>query len=475
MFQRFFEKLDAWAQKRAADPYFLWKLFGAALFLRVAFVMLHPQINLISDMLGYHESAVSLLDYGDFRVKGRLSATRPPLYSVYIYLVYYLFGTGNLFALRLSQAVLGSFTAVLTYKLARKVFSDRAAVWAGLFYALYPAGIGYCDMILTETLFTFLLMAGLIFLVDVPDGKYSDAVLAALFLGAATLTRTVLFLFPLGLLIFYVLFYRKRFSYLPKLVLLVVTFWLVLVPWMARNQRVFQEPILTTKSGVDFYLYNHNPFINILFNYSVEGEDVFQGIVPWKLSELERDRICREAAIEWIKEHPFLFLFKGVRMQWNFFGVEREFVWSLIAGYWGRIPRWMLALSFFVFAPWIYILMPMFIWGVVYSWKRCPKARNLLLMIGYFLAVTFVYYGFSRHRAPLNPVMMVFAGFALTQSSTILSELRFSVIRRHPRAMLALGIFAFYVVGWLLEIAVDAGSLFNLGFTHEVWKNFSID
>jgi len=243
---------------------------------------------------------------------------------------------------------------------------------------------------------------------------------------------------------------------------------------MARNQRVFGEPLLTTKSGVDFYMYNHNPFRLILLNYSLEGKEVFDGVVPWQLSEMERDKLCRNAGIEWVKKHPGLFLFKGVRMQWNFFGVEREYIWSLIAGYWGGIPRWQLFLSFLVFAPTIYILMPLFIWGVVYSWKNFSAKKNLLLLIVYFLAVTFVYYGFSRHRTPLNPIIMSFAGFAMTVWPKIFADLKTPGILRRPQTVIALGLLAFFIIGWILEIFMDVGTVgtfLSLRFTHAGWHD----
>lgn len=471
MLNSLLQKMNRWAESAASDPLFLWKLFGVALLLRVFLVLLHSQVNLISDMLGYHESAVSLLQSGELRVKGRLSATRPPLYPLFMYIIYYLSGAGNIFVVRLVQSVIGALTAVLTFKLTEKVFDRKTAVWAGLLFAIYPAGWGYCDLILSEALYTFFFIAGLYFFVDVPRGTFQDAFFAGLLLGLATLTRTVLFLFPIPFALYYFIFYRKRFSYLPKLAVFMATFWIVLIPWFARNERVFEKPIMTTKSGVDFYLYNHSPFMFILYNYSLEDSEFMGDIVPWKLSEMERDSLAREVGVRWVKENPLLFIFKGIRMQWNFFGVEREYIWSLIAGYWGRIPRWQIALVFLIFAPTIYLLMPLFIWGVVYSWKKHQRIWNLLIITAYFLAVTFAAYGFSRHRTPLNSVMMAFAGFALVNCSSILPDLKLKGILRKPQALVAFGLLIFFIIGWLLEIATDIGSFFNLGFTYTDWHD----
>lgn len=465
-----FRRIERWADQAAADKNFVWKLFLIALVFRAGLIFLHSNVNLISDMLGYHESGMSLLENGELRVKGRLSATRPPLYPIFIYLVYYMFGAGNIFALRLLQTLIGSFTVLLTFKLAEKIFSSKAALWAGLLLVLYPAAWGYCDLVLSETLFTFLFVAGLYFLVDLPQGKISQAFNAGVLLGLATLTRTVLYQFSLFFSVTYLIFSRRRFSYLPKLAIFVISFWVVLLPWLARNQRVLGKPILTTKSGVDFFLHNHSPLKFILLNYSQEDEATMQGIKPWALTELERDNLAREAAVKWIKGHPLLFLFKGVRMEWNFFGTEREYVWSIFGGFWGRTARWQTAVLLLVFAPTIFILMPLFIWGVVYGWKEFPLSKNLLLIIAYFLVVTFVYYGFSRHRFPLNPVMMIFGGYAITQLPEIIKDLKPPGILRRPRVSIALGLLTFFAIGWALEIVVDFGSLLHVGFELPEWR-----
>lgn len=471
MIKRIFQYCDRWTEAFIQDRFFLLKLFLVALALRIGLILLHPQVNLVSDMLGYHESGMSLLQNGDLRVKGRLSASRPPLYPIFIYMIYYLFGAGNIFAVRICQAVLSAITCLLSYRLGEKVFDKRAAVWAGLLMAIYPAAWSFSDLILSETLFIFLFVSGVLFLIELPRGRFSDAVFAGFFLGLATLTRTALYLFPVLFSVVALFFFRERWKMLSGLALFIFVFWLVLIPWQARNARVFGKPILTTKSGVDLFFYNHNPLSYIIYNYSKEDSEELQGIVAWKLSETQKDDLCRKAAINWIREHPFLFLFKGIRMQWNFFGVEREYGWSLLAGYWGKVPRWQLALILLVTAPGIYLLMPLFIWGAAYAWDRSPERITLFVIIAYFLALTFVYYGFARHRAPLNPIMMVFAGYFLANWRHAADDLKIAGILRRKRALLAIAVFGFFILGWILELYVDFGSALHLGFMHEHWKN----
>lgn len=471
--KRLLRRLDLWAESLTADRWFLLKLFILAAILRAGLILLHPQINLSADMLGYHESAISLLRTGELKVKGRISGSRPPLYPIFMYLVYYVFGAGNLLAVRLIQALLGAAASVLTVVLGRKIFNARVAVWGGLLFALYPAAWTFADMIMSEVLFTVLLLAGLIFLVDLPKGRMSDAALAGVMLGLATLTRAMMYQFPLFFAAVYLLASKKHWKQLPQLAIFVVSFWIVLMPWIARNNRVFGKPIMNTKSGVDLYFYNHNPFRYILYNYSEEAKISRGDIKIWSFSEMQRDSMAHEGAVAWIKQHPFLFAFKGVRMQWNFFGVEREYLWWLLAGFWGRVPKWEVAALFPIVAPTVYLLIPLFIWGLVYSWKKFPGKNLLLWLLFYNLAITFVYYGYSRNRMPLNPILMLFAGYALTQYEPILEDLKRPGLLRRPLVLAAFGLLTFILIGWALELFVDLGSFLHLGFTGFDWGEIS--
>jgi 4-amino-4-deoxy-L-arabinose transferase-like glycosyltransferase len=471
--QRLLQKLDLWAERLASDRLFLLKLFVTAFLLRAALILLHSQVNLSADMLGYHESAMSLLRSGELRIKGRLSASRPPVYPIFIYLVYYIFGPGNILMLRLIQAVLGGVISVLTVLLGRKVFSAKVGVWGGLFYTLYPAAWTFSDMVMSEILFTVLLMSSLFFLVDFPRRRMSDAVLAGILLGSAAMTRTVLYQFPLFFAAIILITSKQRWKHVPHLVVFLLSFWIVLLPWMARNNRVFSKPVITTKSGVDLYFYNHNPFMYIIYNYREEESLNHLSQKTWAMSETGRDSLARNIAVAWIEQHPLLFAFKGVRMQWNYFGIEREYLWWLLAGYWGKVPKWQIALMFPLIAPWAYLLIPLFIWGLVYSWKKIRAKSALLWVLVYNLAVTFVYYGYSRSRMPLNPILMLFAGYALTQYQPILDDWKSPGVFKRPLVLAALGLLAFIILGWALELFVDLGSFLHIGFTGFDWGEIS--
>ncbi len=174
----------------ADDPKFPLKLFLTALTVRILFTLIHPQIYLISDMLGYNEAAMSLLEDGEFRVKGVISASRPPMYPFFLTVVYFVFGQ-SLLAVRLMQAVVGAITAVMVFQTGKLMFDRKTAALAGIFYAFYTASWALGDILLTESLFTLLMIISVYFMIRIGESGSPWVIFwAGLFAGAAALTRT---------------------------------------------------------------------------------------------------------------------------------------------------------------------------------------------------------------------------------------------------------------------------------------------
>jgi 4-amino-4-deoxy-L-arabinose transferase-like glycosyltransferase len=195
------------------------------------------------------------------------------------------------------QVILGSLTVVATYLIARKHFYRGIAIVSALLFALSPIAIKYTGVILTESLFTFLLVAACYFW----GNKMSKA--AGLLFGLASLTRPIIFpfLLLLPLISFFPSFRRMRRS----LFTITVISTLVTVPWIARNSLLFGQPTLSLSSGygtnllqgtVETPLYGDNlwPFTNLPLTQNVEG-----------LNEVEQDRRKTKLAVNRIAENPF--------------------------------------------------------------------------------------------------------------------------------------------------------------------------
>jgi 4-amino-4-deoxy-L-arabinose transferase-like glycosyltransferase len=125
---------------------------------------------------------------------------------------------------------------MLTYGLGRLTFGRPAGLIAGLLVALNGALVLSGQSIMTETLFTFLLVATLLaLLLAGRSGHWGWAMLAGLGLGASALTRPVaqalVTLVPLAFLIYT----RRPWPVVRGTVLVGLGFAVLLVPWMVRN------------------------------------------------------------------------------------------------------------------------------------------------------------------------------------------------------------------------------------------------
>jgi hypothetical protein len=145
------------------------------------------------------------------------------------------------------MGILANFAlAVLSGWLIWKILSDlcpgtKAAFWGVLFYCFEPVGFLYSEKLLTETLFTALLLLFILHLLRFLRGaSYRNLALAAIELGAATYVRPVSLY--LGLLLVSPLFLLMRQASWRKRVFNAILFPLIfgftLMPWTIRNSRV---------------------------------------------------------------------------------------------------------------------------------------------------------------------------------------------------------------------------------------------
>jgi 4-amino-4-deoxy-L-arabinose transferase-like glycosyltransferase len=203
-----------------------------------------PALN--SDSEGYLQIAENLNEYGSFSESPEPplipNSFRTPLYSTFIAGILAL-GAGKIGVI-IIQIILASLTSVLIYMLGIKFLSYKVALLAAILFAIEPYSIFISGIMLTETLFTFLLVLS-IYLFTKNSNFKNELLLkggAGIVLGLTTLTRPLtIFLIPLGFLIIILMKWRKFRIQLT--VLLAIVFLsgslLTLVPWMIRNNNTF--------------------------------------------------------------------------------------------------------------------------------------------------------------------------------------------------------------------------------------------
>ncbi len=118
---------------------------------------------------------------------------RPPLYVLFLGSIYRVAGH-DFTAARVVQAYLGALTCLLVFVLGKQVLNRWVGLAAALLMADYSFLINFTPRLMSETLFIFLMLGGLILLLWARGGGLWRYFWAGVGLGLADLTRPVLLL-----------------------------------------------------------------------------------------------------------------------------------------------------------------------------------------------------------------------------------------------------------------------------------------
>ncbi|MCC7368885.1 MAG: glycosyltransferase family 39 protein [Chloroflexi bacterium] len=329
-----------------------------ALLLRLAFLYRVPVI-LTGDSQSHYLPGYDLLFGNEFEPELR----RPPGYAFFVAGVIATLGE-DLRALAFAQHLLGVGLALLTYLLGRLTFGPVAGRWAGLLAGLLVAANGALILsgqsVMTETLFTFLLLATLVLLVlAARGGAWGWALAAGLLLGVTALTRPVaqalVALVPVAFLICHPASWRRPWPIVRGTALVGVGFALVLVPWMLRN--LAEHGTLAAAGGLGRSLvartikYDEGFFDQarpvVEGDFKSEARQFIRGkrntirnsrsvrstqaglMKEYGLTQAQSDRIMREVATDVILENKTYYLVGSLKMAWQIvLGKEKEDTYS---------------------------------------------------------------------------------------------------------------------------------------------------
>lgn len=240
-------------------------LFLAALVLRLllfAFIAPEPRKFYTYDSDGYERRAMNLLRYGQFASEAAPPLTpdldRTPVYPLYLAAVFGLAGRQPWLAVLL-QLLLGSLTAAAAYLLARELrLPHRAGLLAGLAVALDPVSALSATRLLTETIFTLLVVLGALLLVrHLQTLGPGWGLAAAGALALAALTRPIAQFLPLALLPLYAFaeWRAGRRAALAGAALFLAVSLVLTYSWAYRNYRVAGIFTLSTISDTNLVYY----------------------------------------------------------------------------------------------------------------------------------------------------------------------------------------------------------------------------
>jgi len=302
---------------------------------RVVWIFAMPYfvpLTMQADPQEYNQLAKNLLSGNGYRLWGlkghflallgdRLkepTASRPPLYPVIVAAVYWLVGE-RYRAVFLLHCLMDVVTILAGFALARLLFDDvRVALLAAGFCAFYLPFFQQDVVLMTESLVTLLTTLYLLALVvAVRQRRFGWFAVAGAFLGAAALARpgALALCLPLGAALVFIL--RRagvgwaRAVAMPAVML--VSFGLVLSPWIVRNAVVFGEFIPgSTLTGrvmlTGLYMATIDPSKGVAPLVPDQARHKVEG-----LGEVATNDILTREAIRYLVRHPLVWLLDAPR------------------------------------------------------------------------------------------------------------------------------------------------------------------
>lgn len=396
-----------------------------AVVVRLTILAMTPDLGVrIADERDYHDLATSLVDGRGFESRFGPTSLRPPLYPGFVATAWSLTDSRSLQVIRALQGVLGLATAGLVFLLTRRLYDERAATAAAAVIAFYPALLLSHSLLLTETLFTFLLAAaGLAVVATLQQPRPLAALGGGVLMGLAALTRSIVWPFPLVLAPFIALVGRGTpRQRLACAALLLAGHALVLTPWAIRNTRLQGVPVVVdTMGGLNLRMgnYEHTPHDRIWDAVSMAGSKSWVAGLPpsppagGEWTEGLKERWARERAVEFILEHPALSLKRGGIKFADFWGLDRDFLAGVQRGLFNP-PAWAAAVAGLALLAGFPLVIGLTLLAICLrppaDWR---SHLALWLLVAFVTALHSLVFGHPRYRLPLTPVFAVYAGAAL--------------------------------------------------------------
>lgn len=290
--------------------------------------------------------------------------------------------------------------------LARRVAGDAAALAAGAIYSIDPILLFFHGLVLTEIPFIGLLWPAMYFLWRAREtGRLRFAAAAGALLGLGALTRSSALPLAVVLPAVIALFRTGRevagdagraARWLPTLIA-----WMallaVLSPAIVRNHRLLGTFVPVRTGGGATLLESLGPWAD----GGPGMEKVAWPPVPPDANEAQRDRIHRDAALDWAAAHPR----DALRLAW----VKLRRTWSITLhapGYTGRL---------YDVIGWTTVA-PVFVAAAVGAWRLRRRAGVLAFLLTPALLIALMhllFVGSVRYRVPAMPGLFILAGVAV--------------------------------------------------------------
>nr|MBN2276206.1 glycosyltransferase family 39 protein [candidate division Zixibacteria bacterium] len=393
-----------------------------ALCLRVAVVIFMP-FRLWIDYQVYDELARHWVEVGGYYVGQFPTAYRPPGYPFFLSRLYAIFGThpqiGAVANIALSLAIM-----LISYLIIRRILNEGSARWTMVILAFFPSQLLFVNLLASEPLFTALFLTAVyIFILACRRRRNQNWYILAggVFLGLATLTRAITLLYLIVPVVFWLAVTRTWRKTITYTLVALIGLTLVVSPWMIRNYRQKGKFTISTNRGINLLIGNQ-PGSGMGWNQPVTEE--FSIGDPTR--EVYIDSVGWSRGIQYIESDPIGFVKRGFLKILYFYAVDMEGLgYELVeAADNDRFDRYVIV-GLLTETYYIMILMFAFFGGLILL--RRPRAAGkllILLTIGYWTAVHFVFFADGRFHFPLIPFISGLAAIYIERMTGFTSRLR---------------------------------------------------
>jgi 4-amino-4-deoxy-L-arabinose transferase-like glycosyltransferase len=373
-----------------------------------------------SDQVSYHHLALRVIagegfsfgeDWWPATRAGEPTAHWSFLYTLYLVLIYSLFGPHPLVARLIQAVIVGVLQPWLAYRLGKTLFTPKVGLWAAFLTAVYAYFIYYGGTLMTEPFYITAILGVLslaIQLAQPGSNKWKTSLLLGLALGATVLMRQLFLLFvPFLLLwVFWSSWRSKGGVRLLHYAIPVLVVAAMIAPFTIYNTARFGHfVLLNTNSGYAFFWGNH-PYYGSKF-IPILSEEEYLALLPVDqlyLDEAALDSELLRRGIQFILDDPGRYALLSLSRIPAYF----EFLPKPESGLISNLSR---MLSFG-------ILWPFMLVGLGMAWKNRSHrfwdalASPKFLLVLFALVYTVIHvltWTLVRYRLPVDAVLLVFA------------------------------------------------------------------
>ena len=417
-------------------------ILAAGLIVRIATVALfHPP--LFADDLDYVALGKALAHGDAYQLEGHTTAYRTPGYPLLLALSFRLFGE-SLVPVRAAQAAADLLSCFLVFLLGRKLFSERVGLIGATLFALFPLQFLYISIIMTETVFTTLLLLYLL-LCTGETASWKRSIAAGIVLGAATLVRPTILLLPAVIFAVRWIGGWKPGGNLKALALTAGAALLILSPWLIRNFNEFGRISLTSNTGVNFWIGSHSGASG---SYSFPNDSPLLTVKD----EFGQSDMGIRLGVEFITGHPLEYGMILGKKWAHFFSVD---YWLLLTMHYRpdfrSAPNAGVVFSRFPLTDVLALHLPFAAVLLLATFGLCCRAGEgkgiffLFAPCAYWILVHLAFFGSARYRFPVGPLFIIGAAYG----ADILLRKAYVLTRLRAAAFLFLAFL--FAAGWTAE------------------------